>query len=521
MLKKLLNNSFFLSVFSGISVFLAYECFNILPLVLLFPVFYNLLLFNVDSSKKAFWFGFLTSFVIMVGGFYWVIYVLHEFGYVPWSVASLLYLGFCGFGALNFPLFAFFSYKIIEHSKLKLDSKFSNTFFIPFFLPALFTFIEYGIPKLFPWYLGHSLYKMTYLIQIVEITGCSFLTFLLYQTGSILQVRYTSGSFPKLASLTCLILWCSTLIFSNFRIHNLNIETRPYQTLLVQANIGSLEKVEAEKGISGKVTYVVNQYKKLTHEALAKKPADLVLWPETAMPFQMDSDNHFVRDVKEFISKQNTNFIIGGYGKGARYWDRDTNSAFYFPKGAATYETRFNKMILLPFGEFLPFGETLPFLYSWFPQVANFERGESQAPFTFKDGTRVGATICYEDIVPDFYRKTASYLPNLIVNVTNDSWFGPTSEPYLHASLTNFRAIESRIPLLRVTNTGISFVVDILGRIHGATGTFEEGVVDQTVDIPVNPHKTIYVEYGDWFIILLGILLGASAWRIKNASLSA
>lgn len=505
---------------SGVAVFLAFECFNILPFLLLFPVFYNLLLFKVDSSKQAFWFGFFTSFVVMVGGFYWVVYVLHEFGYVPWSVASLLYLGFCGFGALNFPLFTFFAYKIKESAKLSLDSSTTNEIFIPFFLPALFTFIEYGIPKLFPWYLGHSLYKMTYLIQIVEITGCSFLTFILYQLGSILQVRITQGYFPKVATRTAAILWTITLLFSVYRVQTFKPESRPYRTLLIQANIGSLEKVAAEKGIAGKVTYVVEQYKKLTQEELTKKPFDLVLWPETAMPFQMDSNSHFARDVKDFIAKQNTTFIIGGYGKGAKYFDRDTNSAFYFPPGNNNYEARYNKIVLLPFGEFLPLGETFPILYQWFPQVANFERGESQAPFILKDGTKVGATICYEDIIPALYRKTAAYLPNLIINVTNDSWFGPTSEPFLHASLTNFRAIESRIPFLRVTNTGTSFVVDMLGRIHGATGTFAEGIVDETIDMPIAPSKTIYIEYGDWFIAVLGIILGIGAWRIRNASLS-
>ncbi len=520
MSNKLLNNLYFLSIFAGVSVFLAFERYNLIPSLILFPILFNSLLFRVSSSKQAFWLGFLTSFVVMVGGFYWVAYVLHEFAYVPWSVAVLMFLAFCGFGALNFPLFTLLGYKIITECRLNSKSKITSQFFIPFFLPALFTLIEYTIPKLFPWYLGHSLYQQPYLIQIVELTGCTFLTFLLYQTGSILHVKVSAGKFPKVASIVCASLWCFSLGFSWYRLNHFSPEMRDINVLLVQPNIGSLEKVAAEKGIAGRVTYVVEKYQKLTDEALAKTKSDLVLWPETAMPFQMDFPSRYALDIKKYIAEKNTNFIIGGYGKGALDSLKDRNAAFVFEPGKPNYTTLYAKSILLPFGEFLPLGDSFPALYRMFPQVANFERGMTQEPIPLPNGLRVGCTICYEDIIPSFYRRTAGYGPNVIVNLTNDSWFGPTSEPYLHASLTNFRAIEARIPFLRVTNTGTSFLVDIYGNILHRTGVFEDGVIQANISVPVSPERTIYVQYGDWIMILLGLVVGLGIWRLKNASVS-
>jgi apolipoprotein N-acyltransferase len=106
MWEKLYRNKLLLSVLAGASVFVAFPRFYVFPLVIFYPLFTHMMVRRCERLKTAFLLGFLTSFIIMLGGFYWVIYVIHEFGYLPWVVAVLLYVGFCGFGALNFPVYS-------------------------------------------------------------------------------------------------------------------------------------------------------------------------------------------------------------------------------------------------------------------------------------------------------------------------------------------------------------------------------------------------------------------------------
>ncbi len=180
-------------------------------------------------------------------------------------------------------------------------------------------------------------------------------------------------------------------------------------------------------------------------------------------------------------------------------------------------------MSSLAFGEYFPGGETFPQLYQWFPAVSDFAHGTEQNPFTLKDGRRLGVTICYEDLIPTFYRHAVETGVHGVVNLTNDSWFGPTTEPLHHGALATFRAIETRLPLLRVTNTGISFTVDDRGRMSKTTGVYSEGVLHSEVHLPAIPPTTLYLEWGDWFILLcIGILIGFFPFfrRVQNAPFS-
>jgi apolipoprotein N-acyltransferase len=521
MWNKLLASPRGLAIVAGTSLFLAFEKFGIVPLIIFFPAFFNRLTFFPLTGWQAFRIGFFTSFIIMLGGFYWVVYVLHEFGYLPWIVAGLLYLGFCGFGALNFPLFT--TLARLLHRRVSWDrcSPWAVGIWFALGLPSLFTAIEWSVPKLFPWYMGHCLYKQIWLTQLAEITGTTYLTFCLYSLGSVGGLFFLPAEFLGESPRPKKTLWAIpaglialALGFSFYRIQISPPATdgKLLSVALIQANIGSLEKVAAEKGIGERVRHVVSSYESLTEKALAENPADLVIWPETAMPFQLESDKSYPREIREFVKKMRTTFIIGGYQQSPKSPVRDYNSAFLLePSGSNLRMEAHPKNILLAFGEYLPFGDIFPSLYLRFPQVADFDRGTTQEPFVLLDGTRLGITICYEDIVPHFYRKVISNKVHAVVNLTNDSWFGPTSEPYLHGQLTPFRSIESRVPLFRVTNTGISFAVDSLGRMTETTRVFEPQALHVSLRLPKDPPLTFYSQWGDWFIILCMLLLGLSA----------
>jgi apolipoprotein N-acyltransferase len=502
-----------LAVLAGVSVFLAFETYSLVPFIVFFPVFLNALILECKSIRQAFLYGFLSSFVIMLGAFYWVTYVIHEFGYLPWSISALLFLGFCGFGALNFPLFTALAYWFHQRlSLLKLKPAQWGLWFA-LALPSLFTLVEWFIPKLFPWSVGHSLYKQLWIIQICEITGESFLSFSIYSLGSVLGIfifsRKEDPVCPRWLAVIPLSLLSICIAFSSLRLNQgFPMESKSLKVGLVQANIGNLDKVASRQGIVSKVDYVLDQYQKLTRQLLSQKP-DLIVWPETAIPFQMDTPGSRQDLVRNFVREIGIPLISGGYATSPIHVTRDYNAAYLFDPAESDLRTEiYYKNILLAFGEYLPLGDTFPQLYKTFPQVSDFERGTDQRFFTLNSGTRLGVSICYEAIVPSFMRKVAGNQVHVLVNLTNDSWFGPTSEPYLHGALSVFRSIEHRLPLIRVTNTGSSFTVDRFGHMSPQTPVYEPATLISTIEYNPELSRTIYGRFGDWFILIaVGVFL--------------
>jgi apolipoprotein N-acyltransferase len=169
----------------------------------------------------------------------------------------------------------------------------------------------------------------------------------------------------------------------------------------------------------------------------------------------------------------------------------------------------YDKVYLLLFGEYMPLGDWFPSLYDIFKNAGRFTAGTDVKAFEW-GGYRIGVMVCYEDILPKFTGKVADLDPNVIVNVTNDAWFGTTSEPYLHMALSIFRAVENRVMLIRSTNTGVSAFVDPTGRITGQTSM--DGAETLTRDVPMMSGGTIYTRVGDLFSYL--VAFGLIAWVI-------
>ena len=147
-------------------------------------------------------------------------------------------------------------------------------------------------------------------------------------------------------------------------------------------------------------------------------------------------------------------------------------------------------------GEYIPLGERFPVLYEWMPFVSHFTPGTSNEPL--KLGERLlNLNICYEEILPRFMRQMMEDNPDVIINITNDNWFGKTSEPMQHLALALFRAVEHRKWLVRSTNTGVSAFVDANGRIVEKSPLMEPATM--IADVPMMRMETLYTKYGDWF----------------------
>ena len=167
----------------------------------------------------------------------------------------------------------------------------------------------------------------------------------------------------------------------------------------------------------------------------------------------------------------------------------------------------YDKVYLLVFGEYIPFGETFPWLYDLIPEAGRFVPGTDVQ--TFDDGThRYGVMVCYEDILPAFSGALAAQDPDVILNVTNDAWFGRTGEPYLHLALAMMRTVETRRAMLRSTNTGVSAVVDPAGRLLQQSDLDEPEVL--LASVPMMSGMTVYARIGDLFAYAM-ILWSAAA----------
>ncbi len=166
----------------------------------------------------------------------------------------------------------------------------------------------------------------------------------------------------------------------------------------------------------------------------------------------------------------------------------------------------YDKVFLLLFGEYMPFGDSYPELYTMFPQSSRLTAGNEVNAFEWGE-RRIGVMICYEDILPAFISKLAGLDPQIIINVTNDAWFGRTSEPYLHLALSIFRAVETRKTLVRSTNTGVSAIISPTGELVAQTSIDDAETL--LYPTPLLNGRSVYGTIGDAFTYLTaaGLLL--------------
>ena len=159
-------------------------------------------------------------------------------------------------------------------------------------------------------------------------------------------------------------------------------------------------------------------------------------------------------------------------------------------------QSTYDKTYLLMFGEYLPFGDAFPILYELSPNSGRFTSGTHVRPMTL-GGWRISTPVCYEDVLARFTRKMVREAkPHLLINLTNDAWFGDTQEPGIHLVLSQYRAIEHRRYMVRATNSGISAVVDPLGRVVAQTGVLTRE--NLRYDVRMLDVDTVYTRFGDW-----------------------
>ena len=257
----------------------------------------------------------------------------------------------------------------------------------------------------------------------------------------------------------------------------------------------------------------IDHYEKLTREAVADG-AELVVWPETAAPFFFQQESELRERILDLARKLGVWLVVGSP---AFSYENETlllmHNRVYLVRPDGTADQSYDKMELVPFGEYVPLKSLFFFVDKVVEGVGDFRAGDTPVVFRTAQGN-FGTLICYEGIFPELTRRFVDGGANFLVNITNDAWFGRTSAPYQHLAMATFRAIENRVPLVRVANTGFSAMVDADGTIRWRTGLFESAWRVDTISwVGI---RTFYTRFGDVFVY--GVPAGSADARPQRGS---
>ena len=332
---------------------------------------------------------------------------------------------------------------------------------------ALLTLLEYLVPQQFPAHLGHSWLTMAPYLGLAPIFGVPLYSFVSYYGVQALTLAISQRKYPDPFFLCFLLLFLGVNIAFPLSYKERN---RSLQVRVVQPNIGNVIKLASEQGDDEALRIVREQYYRMSI-APFEHPIDLIIWPETAVAEVLDSrpmasgESEFPYYIQTIALQMNAELVTGGYdtadGPGPLYFEDQYNTLFHIGDRGEFKEV-YHKNQLLSFGETMPFGPLNITIARSFPHASFFARGKQRPLFTLRDGSRFIPAICYEILSPSFIRQYLNELenrPHFIINITNDSWYGDTSEPLQHFFLSRWRAIELNLPIVRSTNTGITSVL--------------------------------------------------------------
>ncbi len=383
--------------------------------------------------------------------------------------------------------------------------------------------------------LGIALHDNWPLIQITEVTGVAGLSFLVAFANVIVittayrlvveaRTRVMRPHFDFTVTMAAIV---GVLIFG-IRAAQVSPTTKSLRVAAVQSNVPQNQKFDPEF-----TRKIFDQFRRLSEIALrSSPPPDLLVWPESSMPGPVLADQQSRSFVMDLAASSETDLLLGAIDVDER---NVYNAALLISDGGERIQV-YRKVHLVPFGEYVPGRHTVPLLAQIVgDQVPNdFKGGSDYTVFTLTNGNiHVAPLICFEDTIGELTRQFV--LPtettpgaNLLVDMTNDGWFLRSAGSHQHVANAIFRTVETRRPMIRAANTGVTCFINQFGRItqilrDDMGSTFTEGVLAGEVKVPTEPELTFYVRHGELFakacagITLVAILLLLAVRRWNHA----
>jgi apolipoprotein N-acyltransferase len=443
------------------------------------------------TGWRALRLGYVTGAVSSLGLLYWTALVVVQYGGLALPVGVAIMVALCLAFSVFHALFGWATGRLVA------------TFGPPGLLGAPFVWVSLELLRAhtffeFPWcLLGYSQHDDLPFVQIASLGAVYAVSFLVAASSSVLAllvVEKRKGR--RVAALGALVLLVGGAFAWGVRQLGRPIrETGRVVVGLVQGGVRQEDKWVPENAWAN-----VGRHLELTREAAARG-ARLVVWPESAVPFLFDEEPGLAELLRESVRREQIYLFFGNDDREAA---RDGQERIYVgakllaPTGEIVY--RYRKMHLVPFGEYVPLKGVFTlggrFAAKLVQQVSDFSPGSAAATGEV-DGHRIGGYICYEAIFPGLVRRFSAQGAELLVNVTNDAWYGTTSAPYQHLAMAAFRAVENGRYMVRAANTGITAVVDPRGRVLDETRLFDRAVLVR--EVPFVAETTFYTRHGDVF----------------------
>lgn len=519
--------AFALSISTGLLLFMALPPHDLWPCawIALVPLLVAIRDRSLLSSAAC---GLTAGAVTNFGGFYWLVPLMDKYSNLGFF-SNFVMLGAAVYQGVPLMLWALL---------LRMETNWSG-WRKPWALlvcAVSYPALEYFYPILFPWYLANTQHQVASILGPIELAGCALLSILIVSTNLVIArvlvgldgessgrhlwpaplSRKAFGGCTVLVGLTLL----SSVGFSVFRNRSLSTamaQTETLQVGLVQPN----HWIEGEGPMKE-----MFDFQSLTYQMIAtsQEPLDLVIWPESSVrtppgtyltergtvgddeavwPLDLESvaqstsvpPDRYEQDESSTIDKlaiqrgHQTPILFG-----VPLRDFSPQAKELIPGRPPTFNCGVlldekgrvlgvaPKVELLLFGETVPFASYIPEIYKLIPLASVLMPGPEPTTFEFRD-SRLGMMICYEDILPWFHYRLAQDEPQLLINLTNDAWFGKTVEAQAHLALAKLRSVEGRVFLLRATSTGVTSIVDPFGRLVAEVGQDKVGTLNHQVSL--------------------------------------
>ncbi len=492
-----------LGLFSGIMLGISFPPVPFFGIVFLAFLPYLFVLVRRDSLASINRFTYFTAFWFNLIALYWV---------GSWTEEADPFLMISGVALIFFNPLLF----LIPSTLYYITKKYLSGLAALLLLPVFFVFYEYIYTVSdfrFPWLtLGNSLAYYNSFIQIADIIGVYGLTLLLLYINILIFIllgRKLSNKWAKLICIFTLInLFAVPIIYGLYKTNNFKVSKEKVKIGLIQPNLNPWKKWEA-----GDLNEQLDLYLSLSKSAV-DEGAEVIVWPESALPVYLMTGSYKkqVERIKRFIDS-NRIYLVTGMPDATFFFDENTapedakktesgtlytsyNSILYFQPDTEEV-IKYAKIKLVPFGEKVPLVEHIPLLgdiIKWNVGISSWNTGREIVVFNSSNSNlKIGGVICIESIYPDFCAQFVQKGAEILVIVTNDSWYGNSSGPYQHKEFASLRAVENRRSLVRAANGGISCLIDPLGRTIEMTQMFERTYI--VVEASLENPKTFYTKY--------------------------
>lgn len=461
---------------------------------------------RATKTSEAFllgWASQTTAWLIMVP---WVVRVMSHYGGLPYLTGVLLYVAMATILGLYGAVFAVVVFKLRPSER-----------FLPWLLiPLVWAAIEYARTYLltgFPWNLiATAIVDYTSLIQIARFGGPYFVGALVVFPSAVVAWWLTQRP-PSIARVMVggalgilLLVWWGTGLVASKLIARPNATT-PFTAALLQPNISQEMRWDNDN-----VVRIYAQMMDMTIEA-ARAGAQIVIWPESTVPLSYTETAFFRESIEEVSREHGVDIILGSVATDPERAQRLWNSAFLASNG--TTIGHYDKIRLVPFGEYVPLRRVLFFAEKLVRAVGEFEFGTNETPLAGK--VAYGPAICYEIVYPQITRTQIVNGATVLVTITNDAWYDGTSAPAQHLWQARLRAVEGDRYLLRAATTGISAFIDPTGRVLESLPMGRQGII--YAKFQTRRTLTPYMRFGDWFawLAVAGVLIALVVRRARSA----